>query len=442
MFKPDLTSLKRAAKRVHLQRISLQSGLRAALQGKPLPPGRLRVLSSSAMADQLFLIKESARLGPIFKVWWGGKFTTCIVGHELGRRFLNENEGKTRAATTDLTELFPFGFLRAMEGEPHRKYRRIFIDAFKGLSLAAQEDFVREHVRAALEELAGIDGPVSAAMIRSAFKRATTKIQFRLILGIHPDATAFPSLAAAYDAYIPNGIFLVAKDKHKEAYKRLRARVEELASEIRVSPERQSSLMGLLLEKEDEFDETVLGNLIQMTEASRYDLHGLWFWIMNMLSADPSILTQVRNAAPGQERRQLSRSIAQEALRMEQSEFIHRATTSDIVFNGYFLPKETRVRICVWEGHRDPQKFPEPFKFDAERFIRDKPSMDTYAPFGMDKHRCLGADWTIELSAVFVEELARGFDWKVVSDGPAVRGVFHFEPSDDFAADIRPLVDA
>lgn len=437
MLDNSLIRLKRFGKSLHLRRVTLQHGFRAALKGKPLPPGRLRILSNTALANQFLLLEESRRLGPIFKVWWGGKFTTCIVGHEIGRKFLSENEGKTKAATTDLSDLFPFGFLRALEGETHRKYRRIFIDVFKGLDLADHDAFMRRVVRKALVDLAQMEGPLSAATITRAFKTATTEIQLRLILGVRRDDPLYDQLAKAYDDYAPNGIFLVAKDKHRAAYKHLRGLVGQ-AIQRGATPD---SLLGVALAKGDP-DETVLGNLIQMTEASRYDLHGLWFWIMNMLSRDPSILEKVRAAAPGPDRRAFARSVAQESLRMEQSEFIHRAMTRDVVFNGFFLPKDTRVRICVWEGHRDPSKFVEPSTFDPERFLGDKPTMDTYAPFGMDKHRCLGGDWTIETSAVFIEELASTLEWDVVSDGPPVRGVFHFEPSSAFSARLKLLQDA
>ncbi|MCX5569684.1 cytochrome P450 [Kaistia sp. K-TC2] len=440
---PDnhLIGLRRLGKELHLRRVTLQHGFRAAFKGKPLPPGRLRILSNTALADQMLLIKESERLGPIFKVWWGGKFTTCIVGHEIGRKFLNENEGKTRAATTDLSDLFPFGFLRAMEGDTHRKYRRIFIDIFKGLNLADHDAFMRSVVRKTLVGLSRMEGPLSAATITHAFKKATTEIQLRLILGVKRDSPFYEPLENAYNEYAPNGIFLVAKDKHRAAYKRLRTIVGQVIEKEHGEGKDSESLLAIALAKGDP-DETVIGNLIQMTEASRYDLHGLWFWIMNMLSRDPSILPRVRAAAAGPERRALARSMAQESLRMEQSEFIHRATTSDIVFNGFFFPKDTRVRICVWEGHRDANKFVQPSTFDPTRFLGEKQSMDAYAPFGMDKHRCLGGDWTIETSAVFIEELAATLDWEVVADGPPVRGVFHFEPSSAFSARLKLLEDA
>jgi cytochrome P450 len=126
-----------------------------------------------------------------------------------------------------------------------------------------------------------------------------------------------------------------------------------------------------------------------------------------------------------------------EALRLEQSEFILREATSDIKFDGYFIPKRTRIRIAVWESHKDTDHFADPFRFDPQRFVGRMPPADSYAPFGLDKHRCLGADWVVKLSAAFVERLAAGLRWEVMGSAVAERGVFHFEPSRTLSIRVR-----
>jgi cytochrome P450 len=184
--------------------------------------------------------------------------------------------------------------------------------------------------------------------------------------------------------------------------------------------------------------ETTLGNLIQMVEATRYDLHGLWTWLLKMLSDRPDIVERVRlNPPAGASGLTFVDAIPREALRMEQSELLHRIATDNIVFDGYFIPKGSRVRICVWEAHHDHEKFPEPFRFDCDRFLNSKVPPEDYSPFGLDKHRCLGADWTYDLSAIFVEELVNGYRWQVVADGPPVPGKFHFEPSHEFSLTLQ-----
>jgi cytochrome P450 family 6 len=57
------------------------------------------------------------------------------------------------------------------------------------------------------------------------------------------------------------------------------------------------------------------------------------------------------------------------------------------------LPKGTGVYIPVFALHHDPQYFPDPDKFDPERFTEEnKKNLPnyTYLPFGEGPRICLG----------------------------------------------------
>jgi len=427
------TNVQRARRAVQMRWTEAHAAIVAKLKGAELPPGRLRIAKDAENADQTFLLKRADELGSVFKVWIPNKMTTCIVGHTKARRFLVENEGKLRAATTDLSPLFPFGFLRALEGSEHRKYRRLILDAFRETPLGAHIETIRENIQTSLDFLANAPQPVGGPIIRRAFKAATTANFTLLILGVSTQSPLYEALVSAYEIYAPDGPFIVVRPRHKAAYANIHALVMRQVDTIRADKDAKPSLLRHLV-RSDTLDETTLGNLIQMVEATRYDLHGLWSWLLKMLSDRPDVVELVRsNPPPGASGFAVSQAIAHEALRMEQSELLHRTVTDDIVFDGYFIPKGSRVRICVWEAHHDPEKFPEPFRFDCERFMKAKVPADDYSPFGLDKHRCLGADWTYDLSAAFVEELVRGYFWEITSDGPPVPGKFHFEPNPKFS---------
>lgn len=431
--------LDRTWRNIQLRLKLARAALRAKAVGAELPPGQLRILGDDTLSDQLYLLKRAEQLGPVFKVWWPNKLTTCIVGHERARRFLVENEGKVKVATTDLSPLFPFGFLRALEGPTHRKYRRLIIDAFRETPLEPHMVQIRENIRGCLETLANAPQPVAGPDIRRALKTATTTNFMRLILGVGTDSPLFDDLVKAYDIYAPNGPFIAVRRHHKITYPVVQTLVKRQAEAIKAEDGAMPSLLRHLV-RSDTLDETTLGNLIQMVEASRYDLHGLWCWILKILSATPEVLERVRSNPPAYTSGlSITDTIAREALRMEQSELLHRAVTDDIVFDGYFIPKRSRVRICVWEAHHDPQKFAEPFRFDCDRFMKETLPAEIYSPFGLDKHRCLGADWTNDLSAAFVDELVHGYCWNVVADAPPVPGKFHFEPSPEFTVNLKPV---
>ena len=75
-------------------------------------------------------------------------------------------------------------------------------------------------------------------------------------------------------------------------------------------------------------------------------------------------------------------------------------------------------RVCVWEGHKNPNVFPDPFRFDPERFVGHAYSLEEYAPFGMDKRHCIASDFVVTLSAMFIETLLERFVVTLASDGP------------------------
>jgi cytochrome P450 len=417
--------------------IEAKASRAARAKGVRLAPGRLEIPDKATLSDQSFLLKQAEELGPIFKVWVPNKMTTCIVGHAAARRFFLENEGKTRAAATDLSPLFPHGFLRALEGPTHRHYRRLVLEAFRHTPLEPHMETIRENIQSALESLSKASQPVASPAIRQALKAAATANFMQLILGLGTASPRYAELTRAYDIYAPDGPFIVARPRHKEAYARIHALVMQQVEEIKGDKDAKPSLLRHLI-RSDTVDETTLGNLIQMVEATRTDLHGLWTWLIKMLSDRPEVAERVRsNSAVGATQLTIGEAIAREALRMEQSELLHRVATDNIIFDGYYIPKDTRVRICVWEAHHDPQKFPDPFRFDCERFMRSKIPADDYSPFGLDKHRCLGDDWTLTLSATFVEELAHGYRWTLAADGPPVAGKFHFEPNPLLAIDLH-----
>lgn len=416
--------------------VELRAKVNAAQHGARTPPGNLTIPDRGRTVDQTLLLERARELGPIFKVWLPHKYTTCIVGHELARRFLSENEGKIRAGTPDLSPLFPHGFLRALEGPVHRKYRKQVLDAFNNTPLDGHVPEIRAIIREGLETLSAAPQPVDNDEIRRALKKMTTAVFLRIILGVSRDHPRYEEFAQAYDIYAPNGPFIVVREENKPAYRTIRNMVFELAEEIGTDEAAPPSLLKHLV-RTGTLDETTAGNLIQMVEATRYDLHGLWCWITKHLGDNPEAFALARNAEKGASGTfSAIEAIPRESLRMEQSELLLRVATEDIVFDGYFIPRKSHIRICVWEAHHDPDRFPEPFHYECRRFMEKKIPANDYSPFGLDKHRCLGADWTYFLSSLFVEELVEGFDYEIIGDGKPVFGKFHFQPSNAFSISI------
>jgi cytochrome P450 len=382
------------------------------------------------------VLDAAATAGPVLKIVSDGQPTTFIVGLARGRRLLAEHEESLKGLTVDLTTLFPHGAVRGMEGETHRTYRRVLQQALQSVPMESQSENVDAAIDEILDALSsaptdrGADGPV----IRAALREGAGRIMMGVLYGIDPSHQAYASMRKAFRRFGPEHPVYDLSQGSSDAFRELQGIVRRLAEEIRADSVSAPPSMLLHAVVRDQLDETALGNLVNVFEAAHYDTYSLWHWIMWYLAREPELHARIRAMPPGSaESAALLQAIVWETLRLNQSESLLRGTTRDMTFEGFFIPRATRVRVCLWEPHKDPDTFPDPFHFDPGRFLGKSYTIDQFAPFGLDKKRCIGADLVVELSARFVDRVVREYDWEIVQDGPPYRSLYHWQPSPLFA---------
>ncbi|KAG2366779.1 cytochrome P450, partial [Suillus spraguei] len=72
---------------------------------------------------------------------------------------------------------------------------------------------------------------------------------------------------------------------------------------------------------------------------------------------------------------------------------VPRATTTNDIYDGYFIPKGVLVFANIWAITHDENKFPSPNEFRPERFLREDGSLTSdMIPlgFGWGRRRCVG----------------------------------------------------
>ena len=72
-----------------------------------------------------------------------------------------------------------------------------------------------------------------------------------------------------------------------------------------------------------------------------------------------------------------------------------RNVMNSCVVEGYELPVGSRILIAQTAPHYMEEVFPDPFKFDIDRYLppRHEHRGPGYAPYGLGTHRCLGFRW-------------------------------------------------
>ncbi|MCH8542870.1 MAG: cytochrome P450 [Alcanivorax sp.] len=96
---------------------------------------------------------------------------------------------------------------------------------------------------------------------------------------------------------------------------------------------------------------------------------------------------------------------------------VPRRTVRDCEFQGYHVPAGTLVSISPFFTHAMPEYWPEPEKFDPERFSEarreDKVHPYAWVPFGGGAHKCIGLHFAeLQVKAV-LHQLVLGFEWEV-----------------------------
>ena len=75
---------------------------------------------------------------------------------------------------------------------------------------------------------------------------------------------------------------------------------------------------------------------------------------------------------------------------------IIRTVSNTFEFGGYRVPAGATVLIGCTVGHHLPEYFPDPERFDIERYEPDRAEHrqpGAFAPFGIGRHRCLGSSF-------------------------------------------------
>jgi cytochrome P450 len=400
------------------------------------PRGSLGLGASlDAIGDRRFYRDQAALHGPVFKTAQFGRPVACVVGLDRARRLHADHGGSLAPAALPFNRLLTKGILRYMSGDDHREEAPVFRTAFTSMDLAGGEAVLRASLCRELDALVARSsaGGVDA---REAFEHWVVAAFARLFLGLDPDDARVASLAA----------ILPSLEVGRAGGPRWRRAVADgiarFAAEVRaIARDRAAGVPGIAggtplealvgapgggLDRPARIE-----NFVLLFRLASNDVTGLLDWLLHFAGAEPAALEAVRahGRTAGAPRTvpppDPATAFVMETLRLEQSEYLYRRAARAFALDGATIPAGWLVRICVNESHRDPAVFPDPDRFDPQRFRARAYTRAEYSPFGMPPHGCMGSHIALFLGRLFVEELALGYAWTVVRDGPFEHGSRH-----------------
>ena len=394
--------------------------------GRGLPPGSLAMLPVGPWVDPSFYRKQADQHGDVFKFRHFIFPAIGISNLEKAGDFLRSNDGSLLIPPAPFNNVVPGGFVRYIGDRKHQSIAAILRSAVTPSVLESAQPVFTAEARIALERLAAEPGlhplPVLDLMVRNALMKC--------FFGI-TDASVIGKIDSLYDVADYRRLALTGRKRATAALTQLCAEVRALADGG--GADGCASFLTELASSHPDLldDDEVIGNFVYMLHTGRLDAAGLMVWLITRMADEPEWLARLAAALrdePGESMRPggLADRIVRETLRLHQSEFLLRRAKKPIQWNGYDIPAGWFVRICVQEGHRCPEMFENPDKFDPDRFLRT-PGRSRYSPFGMSPRFCPGEFLSRSLGACLVSALA-GYDVSMTRRAPVEFSGFHWRP--------------
>nr|XP_054759900.1 cytochrome P450 4V2-like [Lytechinus pictus] len=94
---------------------------------------------------------------------------------------------------------------------------------------------------------------------------------------------------------------------------------------------------------------------------------------------------------------------------------IARELDEDIVIDGKVIPKEAAIFLIINALHRDPEQFPDPARFDPDRFLPENSAKRhpfSFIPFSAGPRNCIGQKFAMMEDKVILINILRRFSIK------------------------------
>ena len=387
-----------------------------------------------------FLTTTYLALGPVFRIRILHRRYTVLAGVDANRFMNRDGIGHLRSFEFWSRFNARLGAARSLvsdDGADHAELRKLLRRCYsRQYATDRAADFAaiaRRHMQGWLE---GRPLPVRPALQQIATDQAGT-----LLSGVSPlpylNDVAYYFRTLVADQVIPNPALLTPR------FRRAARRVHELYEKVvgehtgqkRKGADEEHDLIDEILGRhasdpqrlpESDLKVAVLGPFIAALDTVSSTLA---FMIYALLK-HPDVLEKVRREADrlfagglptleGLREMDATHRAAMETMRMWPiAPLLFRTVTNPFDFSGYHIPAGENVIIATTVPHYLPECFPDPYRFDIERYTPERAEHrrpEVYAPFGLGTHRCLGAGFAEIQMATTIATLFHDLDLSLSS---------------------------
>lgn len=216
----------------------------------------------------------------------------------------------------------------------------------------------------------------------------------------------------------------------------LDARVQRMIDERRAAANPNPDLLTHLLRARDEDgsamdDKQLRDEILTLFIAGHETTANGLAWAMYLLARHPDIYARVRAAVDGLDGRtptladldrlELLTRVFKEALRLYPPVYLFaRMSIADVTIGGHRIPKNTVVLISPWALHHRPDVWPDPMRFDPDRFTAQAEAArprDAWIPFSDGPRVCIGMHFAMIEAPLVLATMLQRADFELAKSG-------------------------
>ena len=216
----------------------------------------------------------------------------------------------------------------------------------------------------------------------------------------------------------------------------------DIIEERRQTKEKPIDLLTMLLEATDNESGDSMTNrqlrdeLVTIHAAGHETSSNALSWTLYLLARNPSVLTKLRTETQTvlgnkshpdfTDLRNLpyTKQVIEEGMRLYPPAYaVGRTNIEKDEILGQAIPANSVFVLSIYALHQDPQYYPNPEKFDPDRFapesVKQRPKL-AYMPFGAGPRMCIGNHFAMMEMQLILAMLVQRFDFELLDDTPVV----------------------
>ncbi|GLV07184.1 putative cytochrome P450 138 [Mycobacterium intracellulare subsp. chimaera] len=362
-----------------------------------------------AVSRRMMMRRLSRRYGNVFTLrlpMWGR--VIMVSDPQLAKQIFTTSPDELGNIQPNLSRLFGPGSVFGLEGDDHRRRRRLLAPPFHGKSMKNYESIIEEET---LREMAGWPEGRSFATLPP-MMRITLNAILRAVFGA--EGAELDELRRLIPPWVTLGSRLAALPKPKryprfgpwgrlDTWRRqYDIVIEKLIAAERADPDfaERTDVLALLLRSTYDDGSAMshkdIGDeLLALLAAGHETTASTLAWTFERISRHPELLARLVEEAdgPGDGGNELRQATILEVQRARTViDFAGRHVYPDAYRLGeWAIPRGYSIIVGIAQIHDNPDVFPDPRRFDPQRFIDTKPSALSWIPFGGGTRRCVGA---------------------------------------------------